>query len=82
MTTVQVYEGDGISEEERLAQALLEAERQALLAMQVRPRTLKMKWTKEAMEDLKAVHSLDLDQVLQDFEKDMGVPNELLTATK
>ena len=60
---VQVYEGDGLSEQERLEQALWEAERQARLDLLAakRPRGMKMKWTKDFMEDLQASSSRDLE---------------------
>jgi len=92
---VQVYEGDGLSEQERLAIALWEAEKKAaadLLAAK-RPKTLKMKFTKEAMEDLQTNFPLDLEgELLKDMQQDVqndkvwtedmlkifGLPKEML----
>ena len=71
---VQVYEGDGLSERERLEQALWEAERQARLDLLAasRPKTLKMKFTKEAMEDLQTNFPLDLEgELLKDVDNSM-----------
>jgi hypothetical protein len=78
---IQVYEGDGRSEHDRIAQALLDAEKRAkdeLLAA-TRPRTLQMKFTAEAMTDLKQEFGLDLSKKLID---DMVVDNILLMQHK
>jgi hypothetical protein len=80
---IQVFDGDGLSESERETLSRLASERAAAEAAKPRSRTLSMKWTKEAMEDFQSMHGLDLNQaILDQAMKDMGVPNELLTATK
>lgn len=80
---IQVYDGDGLSESERETLSRLASEREAaaeLLAAS-RPRGVKMKWTKEVMEDLQTSFPLDLEGELlkgmqEDVQKDKAIWTE------